>query len=314
MRRSARRAIVGVAAATDPVAGSIQSLFWPSGAGGVVDAVRARLARGQRAEIHAGDAGAGDGAAVVSSVPAFHYARAVGRRAGVAPVVGRIARAPRRADPRRYRLSQTGHPLGRGVAAVLGHARQDWELPGRGHGGVVDGRARVAAGRRIVFAGGVADSRSAPRSPDSCRRPLSRKVAPGAHPDSARAHGGHPDRHDRRRCGLWRWIALPDRVGAPTPDLHAGRLVESDPVGRAAERGRAALPPRGHRGVGRRTQCGPLGGSATAPRLAARDLATGRTVLGARSLSPSASHLSGSGVTTSASPTCGCSVNDRPAP
>ena len=156
VRRSARRAIVGVAAPADPMAGSVQSVFRPSGAGGVVDAVRARLARRQRAEIHAGDAGACDGAAVLSSIPAFHHARAVGRRAGMAPVVGGAARAPGRPDSGRYRLPETGHPLGRGVAAVLRHARQDWELPGRGHGRAVDGRARVADWGAAVSPEGVA--------------------------------------------------------------------------------------------------------------------------------------------------------------
>ena len=61
------------------------------------------------------------------------------------------SRSHRRADSRRHELSEAGTLLGRRRAAVLRHARQDRQLPGRGDGGAVDGRARVDARRALYL-------------------------------------------------------------------------------------------------------------------------------------------------------------------
>ena len=93
-----------------------------------------------------------------------------------------------------------------GVARqVLRHVGQGRQLPGGGHGGAVDGRARLDAGRRAVSAGGVADRPSRGSvAQDSGDGSVSREVALGAH---AAATG--PRRRisrDRRprRCRVWR--------------------------------------------------------------------------------------------------------------
>src|SRR5204863_418526 len=89
----------------------------------------APAAHRQRAEVDAGDAGAGNRAGRLSSLPAFHHARALGRLEGVAAIARGDSGTPRRPDPRRHQFSETGPTLGRRDSAVLWRARQDRELP-----------------------------------------------------------------------------------------------------------------------------------------------------------------------------------------
>ena len=84
-----------------------------------------------------------------------------------------------------------------GVARqVLRHRGQGGQLPGRGHRGAVDRRARVDARRRVVSARGVADARGPAARADPRGASVSGEVAAGARVAAAGAsqrragHGG----------------------------------------------------------------------------------------------------------------------------
>ncbi len=73
------------------MAGAVQALLWPSRAVAVAADLRARRLQRQRAEVDAGDAGAGDRAGRLSSVPTLHHACPVGGGARLAPIARRAA-------------------------------------------------------------------------------------------------------------------------------------------------------------------------------------------------------------------------------
>jgi len=255
LRRSARPARVGAAATTDAVVGSVQGLLRSSRAACVAAAVHRRAAGRQCAQIDVGDARPRQRADVLPSVSAFHHARTVGRRGGVAPAAGAPARAHRHPDSRRNEFPQVGSAFGRGGAPVLRCARQGGELPSRGHGGAVDGAPGVA-GRRIALSARDVDQRCGPPcgGADSRAGRLSREVA--ARPDAGAPRAGgrfDPDRRGRRRRIRRQPDGPPDAAPA-APALCVGHLADADGLPRhahAACRSRATAAAQSPRGLAR---------------------------------------------------------------
>src|SRR5712692_9464777 len=101
----------------DTLAGAVSTLLRSSRTVACASDIHPRGFQRQRPEVHAGDAGSGHRAGVVSVVSTFHYTFAVGCGPRVAPPLGGGARTHRRPDPRRDQLSQTRPALGGGGAA-----------------------------------------------------------------------------------------------------------------------------------------------------------------------------------------------------
>ena len=126
-----------------------------------------RPAERQSPQVDQRDAGARQRPRLVSSLSALHHRRPVERRAVWRQLRAVMPERARRADSRRDQLSQTGPTLGGRRAAVLRRAGQGGQLPGGRDRGALDGRARVDARRRVVSAGGVADTRGPAARPHS---------------------------------------------------------------------------------------------------------------------------------------------------
>ena len=132
----------------------------------------------------------------LSVVPALHHARALERRSRVAAAADNDPRAHGCADSRCDQRPETGAAFGGRRAPVLRHRGQGGQLPGRGHRGPVDRRARVDARRRVVAARGMADARGPAAGTDPRGAAVSGEVAAGARVAAAGAsqrragHGG----------------------------------------------------------------------------------------------------------------------------
>ena len=144
---SARSERVAARSAIAAVPGGVQGLLQFPLAGGVASSVSARTARGQSAQVDAGDAHAGHRPRSVPDLSAFHHARDVGVGSRVAALAGTVARARRAVGDRRHQLSQARQTLRRRGASVLRRARQDRQLPSGDHGAALGQGARVDAGR-----------------------------------------------------------------------------------------------------------------------------------------------------------------------
>src|SRR5439155_10300666 len=242
----------GAHSATGALARAVQTLLWPSRAVVVAAQLRPGRLQRQRAEVDAGDAGARDRAGRVPSLSAFHHARTMGCRAGLAPAARRHSGTARDRDSRWHELSETGAALGRGGAAVLRRAGQDRELPSRHHRRAVDRRARVVSGGDPVSARPVADRRGPPTDADPIDGSLSGEMAPRAHLAAAGARRRlRVDRGDWR-CGIRRCHVAARGTASTPPALCARDLVDADRVSppsapgpTPATRGRTGPPPDG---------------------------------------------------------------------
>ncbi len=192
-------------------------------------------------------AGARDRAAVVSSVPAFHHACAVGCGVRVAASAGAVAGAARRADPRRHAVSQTGPGFGGRRAAVRVAPTSRHELPSRRHGCAVDRTAQLVCRRRVVSARGVADRRAPGPGADSTQPPVRREVAAGVAHRPPRARGRGNRRGRRRRCGLRQYGGAAHRARSAAAALCRGHRERHYRLSGTPR----VCPPARHPGAGR---------------------------------------------------------------
>ena len=139
---SARSERVAARSAIAAIPGGVQGLLQFPIAAGVASSLPARTARGQSAQVDAGDARAGHRPGSLPELPALHHARDVGVGPGVAAFAGAAARARRDVGDRRHQLPQARHTLRRRGASVLRRARQGRQLPSGHHGAALgEGRA-----------------------------------------------------------------------------------------------------------------------------------------------------------------------------
>src|SRR6266545_7300974 len=171
----------GVARPVERVARAVRSVLHAHRAAWRVSAVPARPVERQPAEVDERDARARQRSGDLSIVPALHHGCAVERRARVADAPRADSRAQRDADSRWHQLPEAGPTLGGSGASVLRHAGQSRQLPSRRDRGALDRRAGMDAGRRVVSARGVADTRGAAARADSRDGALPREMALGPH-------------------------------------------------------------------------------------------------------------------------------------
>lgn len=102
-------------------------------------------------QVDGSDVGAAERSRQLPGPAALHHRGDLKRRRALAPVARGDARARRRPDPRRHRVSQAGERIRWGPTPVLRDAWQSRQLSGRRDGGPLDWRSRVAAGRALYL-------------------------------------------------------------------------------------------------------------------------------------------------------------------
>ena len=245
------------------MARAIRGVLHARGPARRVSPVSARVAERQPPQVDERDVGARPRSGYLSSVPAFHHRCAVVGRHRVAPFARDHSRSHGYPHSRRHELPEAGATLRRRGTTILRGARQDRELPDRGHRRVVDRGPGVDAGRDVVSPRGVADADAADARPHSGGRPGAAQVA--ARADVAAAGPRQWDHRDggagRRR--IWRKCDAATDPAPGTLAVRLGRLVHADDLRRHAgpartsgartHRSSTLAPDAGARRVGHRS-------------------------------------------------------------